>query len=899
MKHPQTTKTRAWKKLINETADKEYKKALQLNKLCGAVENLSSDQNTQACRDLLSSKPKIPEILLLECALNACKQHNYKALQIMCEYDNETLPLKLLVKARQNNLDVETIQRLHLIMRNDRKYSLLSFIKHVKDGKDLEALLYSFDADYQFDLRDYLESVNHLVINHIQNSYLLLDASVKLAQCDDVLVPACRLDYPDIVRFIMETGHYTASTLDRAIQVTIKYDNAHVLEIFIENNAVDNRKKIFRSCCEQSAKTCIDMILKKEKNRSYLQFEKNDNVGSTLDAVIQTTLENDDSVIFELMLENKSDEDAKDIFLRCCEQSAKTCIEILLKKQYRAYLQHNIGDLLKGLCEKNSAKIIETIITTCTCIRLDKKVYQCILSAACSNNWQCIIEKLKDTYKFNGTDIVKAVKRACKNNYGHLIHCLMSGIKFTPKQRSTMIHHAVKYGLYADAATIIQHETEVEWDELRNLSIPTELTESFTNFMHKVIRSKNTHTKYWRSQYSNKKQYEYIKRVFEQFPDIGGSTQAVDMFRVICKDEYGTPECSYCLRHLLNKYTELFDNKVIMTGLRYAVENKIARTFMALTEFYVKEYNIEDIKPYVNEMFLILCTNSSFILLEHEGDKFLELITKLFNLPDDTAMECVNNNMYMNKNSHQDSDPEPWTCARLPTSHTLLLVLRHALRSITRLICSKWDIDDQTIEDIVNRRCDESDVWKILLDRFPTEITDDMKFNILFYCVTGYGRYRKIGISSLGWINISNRNDDDKIFRAVLSTDKQRTNEEVCTLLSACDEYMSRADCVTPLLKTYKNLPLRDVLRVMNHLLTDKDRPHVVYKITEVYAEYHDVYRAMINEMHSKLGFNKHAPDCHSSKSVMAEVVKKYTDIYAHNTSSSHDSMKSESVMEL
>ena len=273
-------------------------------------------------------------------------------------------------------------------------------------------------------------------------------------------------------------------------------------------------------------------------------------------------------------------------------------------------------------------------------------------------------------------------------------------------------------------------------------------------------------------------------------------------------------------------------------------------------------------------MFLIFC-NSSFTLIGHEDDKCIELIIKLFNLPDDTAMTVVND--YIMKNGYPNQ--EPWTCTWLPTASTLFLVLRRVRRSITRLICSKWGIDDNIIEDIVSRLCNESDVWKILLDRFSTEITDEMKFKILQCCVKG-------------------RHGSDKIFRAVLRTDKQRTDEDVCTLLSAYEGSVVRDDCVTPLLQTYHNLPLQDVLRVMNHLLTDKDRLEVVYKIMVVYSEYHDVYRAMIDEMQSNPGFNKHASDYHSSKSVMAEVVKKYTDIYARNTSSSHDSMKSESVME-
>ena len=123
-----------------------------------------------------------------------------------------------------------------------------------------------------------------------------------------------------------------------------------------------------------------------------------------------------------------------------------------------------------------------------------------------------------------------------------------------------------------------------------------------------------------------------------------------------------------------------------------------------------------------------------------------------------------------------------------------------------------------------------------------------------------------------------------KIFRAVLSTDKQRTHEEFCNLLLAC--YDRQPHYVTLLLQKYKNLPLQDVFRVLNHLLTDKKRPRVVYRIIDVYSEYHDIFRAMRNEIQSKPDFG----------SVVAEVVKKYTDIFAHN--SSQDSVNSDSSME-
>ena len=877
MKNPETTTTRAWKKSINETAGKEYKRALQLNKLCGSVENPNSDETIRECRALLSSSPKIPDFLLVECALYACKQQNYKILQIICE-NNETLPFKLLVNAGKDQLDIEAIRSIQLIMRDIGNYSLSLIVRNTKHGKDLETFINAFDADVQFDLKDYLNSLNYLVINHIQYAKLLLDASVKLAECDDVLVPACRLDFPEIVKFILETGNRTDSTLDGAIQVTIKYDKAHVLEILIKNKADDDMKKIFVSCCNQSAKACIDMFLKKESNMSYLQFEKSDNEDSTLDAAIQTTLENDNADVLELFIQNKSDEHTKEIFLRCCEQSAKACIEILLKKEFRAYLQHNIGNILKHLCAKNFVKIIETIITTITCIKLDKKDTKFVLLEACSKNWQCVVQKMKDIHKFTARDIVPLVKSAFDNNNRHLVHCLLAGIKFSPTQRSTMVKHALKYDLYEDAATIIQ-QADLDWFMLRDLSIPTQLTDSFKNFMHQVIASHDV-TKSIRPDYNKHEgKYTYIKRVSDKFPDIGISTQAVGMFHDICKCADASFECIDYLRHLLNNYRQLFDKELIMTGFKYAIARKEAGIFTALTEFYVKEYKAEDIKSYALMMFVNKCNTWH---MDTEVNECLEMIIKLFHLPDDKVMAGVND--YIQKR-YKNSAPEPWTCGWRPTLHTLLVVLNGEPSSIVRLICSKWEIDDQTIDGIVSGRCNESDVWKILLEKFPTEITNEMIFKILLCCVMVTGMYK-----NENKVRISN------IVRTVLSTDKQRSNEEVFTLLSAClNEHY-----VTPLLQKYQNLPLQDVLRVMNHLLTYENRPNgesAVYKIIEVYSEYHDVFRAMINEMQSKPGFDKQNFYWVSNRSVLAEVVKKFKDIYAHNTSSSQDTMLTESAM--
>ena len=854
MKHPKTTKRRAWKKSINKTADNEYKRALQLNKLSASAENTSSDDIIRECRDLLTSKPPLPDFLLLECAVHACKQQNDKILQIICE-NNESLPFKLLVNAGKEQLGIEAIRRIQLIMRDVGNHSLSLLIRNIKHGDNLETIIDTFDADFQFDLKDYLSALNYIVVNHNQNSKLFLNASIKLAQCDDVLVPACRLGYPEIVRYLMDTGYKAVSTFAMAIQITIKHDNAHVLAIFIKSKAVDDLTSLLMSCYEQSAKSCIEILLKTEEFRTKLQSEIDDTAGSSL--AIDAILKRDNADVLELFLENKSNKATMDIFLRCCKRSSKSCIEMFLKKEFRICLQEKIGDILKYLCAKNSVKTIETIITTCTCIKLDKKDIQFVLLEACSKNWQCVVQTMKEKYRFTGTDIVPSVICAYDNNNQHLVHCLSTGIQFTPKEQSTIIKHAVKYGFYEDAAiSIQQHSYEIDWNMLRNLSIPTEITKSFKNFIHKVVLSRDIRVS-WASKYLNDEKYTYIKRVFDKFPDIGIANQAVEMFLDICKCDY--EECKlYCLRHLLKKYTQLFDNKVIQIGLQYAVKGyDDIRTFTELVEFYVKENNAEDIKSHATEMFTKICDSRR---IDTEGEGCLEMIMKLFHLPDHIVIAAVDNyieNDITYRNPHLDG----WLCKSCPATRPLYVVMVGYPRFIVRLICSKWEIDDRIIEGIVSGRCNESDVWKILLDKFPTEITDLMQFKILQSCITG------------NCILDKNR----KIFRAVLSTGKHRTNEEVCSLLSLCED----PDYIKPLLQKHQNLPLHDVFSVMS-----KHRPEVMYRIIVVYSEYHDVFRTMKNEIQSKPGFDKHHLYRDSSESVMTTIVKKYSDIYAHTTSS-------------
>ena len=391
----------------------------------------------------------------------------------------------------------------------------------------------------------------------------------------------------------------------------------------------------------------------------------------------QIFIEDDNTNILESFNEHIKSIDTTALFMKCCEHSATSCVDMLINnKDSCKDLQTHIVDVLKSLWSNNLIHVIEDILTGSTYVKVSKADVMPVLLEACCKGHRSIIQKIKETYKFSGGEIVNAIKCACRNkDNGNLVQCLMVGMKFTEPQLGTIVKHLVKSQFYHYAAIIVNTK-KVDWYKLLDVPLPTEPTEPFTSFVRQVIVL------------SDPLKYMFISKVMEKFPDLDISKHAVDMFNDIRNLAYYTTETIYCLRHLLNGYPQFFNSQVIMASIDDAEErrNKL-RYFAVLNEYYVRKYNANEMTPYATKIFLNRCASGTFDIHQHE-DELLELIVKLVHLPDDTVITCVNNYI---KHKYKYSAPQPWTDTRLPTAHTLLEVMKRNLRSMVRLICSKWE----------------------------------------------------------------------------------------------------------------------------------------------------------------------------------------------------------------
>ena len=206
-------------------------------------------------------------------------------------------------------------------------------------------------------------------------------------------------------------------------------------------------------------------------------------------------------------------------------------------------------------------------------------------------------------------------------------------------------------------------------------------------------------------------------------------------------------------------------------------------------------------------------------------DECMRLITELYQLSDETLVACVNCAI---KSLCKQCDSERWTFKNQPTPTTIYTVLTGQLPYCSRVICRLWGIDEINTEKIVKRQRVIPFVWKVLFDKFQTDIDDKMVFEVLMACCRD-----KSNIFQM------------EIMNAVLNTDKQRTNEEVCELLMACENKWS----LWPLLQKYPNIPTGDVLRVCNHLLTNGDRSELAYTLLNTYAGNNKVCKTMVKEI--------------------------------------------------
>ena len=775
-----------------------HNKAITLMSLCTMRDELNG-RHISDCRELLSSEPKIPEFLVVGCAICACKQGNHEIAQLLCEY-YETLPSQILEKNGKRQLDTETIQCIHVALQLRGQNSLFVFIEHVlKNGKDLKGVLCSLEQCCQFDLNEYLEVVQYIVQEHDQYAHVILDYIETIAERADILLSACRGNFSEIVRFLLQQQEYSNST--------------------------------------------------------------------ALNDAIVFAADKDKSDIIEIICNYKSNEDIKDIFVRCCILSARLCVQRLLNKiVFHQYIECQIADILTGVCSSLSMEIIETIITS---MKMGKKTIFHVLSVACTKNWLRIVQVIKEKYSAIVSDkreVLKIVKNACASDNGHLVRHLLQGMTLTGKQWTTVVMNLVCKGHYLEAEEIMEHEN-LDWSSPQ-LSIPKNINEQSVEFACKVVLSTG----------HGKDVFQH--RIIEKFPNVVNqmvnhtlNSDNVNLVHELLQEmslsekQWATVVMTLVCRGYYQEAEHILDReKIDLSSPDLSLPNNITEQF---TEFVGRvvlsgrdnEYNflqrvVKKFPHIVNRIFLYICKDGYF---ELEDNSELIRILNLNSFTDDVVMEGVN---IIIEQEYESTDTERWTCTHQPTAHTLYEVLEGDQKFCTCLICSQWMIDDNVTEDIALGKIDKSDVWKMLLDKFQSEITDDMKFKILTLCC----KY----------------SDDNKSFKAVLNTDKQRKNDEVCTLLSACKD----DKCAIPLLQKYQNLPLQDVLRVMNHLIIDMHRLELVYKITEVYSEYHDVYRAMRDEMQLEPAFFD-ISDLYLdfSKSVVAKVVKKFIDHYARSSS--------------
>ena len=228
-----------------------HNKAITLMSLCNMRDELSG-RHISDFRELLSSEPKIPEFLVVGCAICACKQGNREIAQILCEY-YDTLPSQILEKIGKKQLDTETIQCIHVAMQLRGQNSLFVFIEHVlKNGKDLEGFLCSLEQCCQYDLKEYLEVLHFIVTEHDQYAQVILDVVETIAEQADILLAACRGNFSEIVEFLLQQQEYSNSTsLNDAITFAVDKDNSNIIEIICNYKSNEDTKEnnISRSFC--------------------------------------------------------------------------------------------------------------------------------------------------------------------------------------------------------------------------------------------------------------------------------------------------------------------------------------------------------------------------------------------------------------------------------------------------------------------------------------------------------------------------------------------------------------------------------------------------------------------------------------------------------------------------
>ena len=475
-------------------------------------------EHSYDCRTLLTTNPKIPEYLLTQCCKRACIQQNDSIVRVMCE-TNKTLPQKVLDAVGNSSLETDVITCIHRTLKSLDEYSLLILIKHAIDaGKDIQQFICALCQTCQFDRDDYLEALGYTVNNHSELFRVLLDFSNKLT-----------LDF----------------TCDDILLATCMKNNVEVV----------------RSLLQQGRNT--DLCLKD---------------------TINIMIAEDNEQIFEIFLNQKSFTDISYLFLKCCENSATACAKLILqKRELHAYLQTNINDILSKLCLSNAVEVLKDVLGH-KYIHVEKNSALQVLSQACEKNWHDIKLAIWNKFSFTGGEVVKLVKGACKTKNIQLARFLIMEtiIYLTLKQRVAVLVHVAKCGYYADASKIIEMAISTLSDaNLRNLPLPTECTQEFTDFVCKVILY---------SDYIVVEEGRFLNRILSTLPGMASS-----VLYSICKSNKNHNAVS-CLRLILCHYTGESEKEVLKTGLQLCVENVSCRAAKEIIQTYAAVHGTDEIK---------------------------------------------------------------------------------------------------------------------------------------------------------------------------------------------------------------------------------------------------------------------------------------------------------------
>ena len=354
-KNPVTTIKRLLKRAMpaNEEA---YKKAMELIKLCDD----SNRENSNDCRTLLTTNPKIPDILLIECDKRACIQQNDSIFRVMCEY-NETVPQRVLDAVGNFSPEADIIKCIHRTLKVLDQPSLLIFFNYaIGTGKDMKKFISFLCQSCQFDRDEYLQALSYTCKYHGEHFQVLVNFSNKLTldvTCDEILLAACRNKDFNVVKCVLEQGRNSDACFKDIINLTIDEDNETLFKIFCDQNAFADITYLFIKCCENSATACAKLILEKRKFHAHLQTNINIILNAACSSnslrVLQAILDH----LFIIVEKNK----ALPVLSKACEKGWDD-IKETIKKKYR-FTGGEVVKMTKDACKNNKRYLARFLAT--------------------------------------------------------------------------------------------------------------------------------------------------------------------------------------------------------------------------------------------------------------------------------------------------------------------------------------------------------------------------------------------------------------------------------------------------------------------------------------------------------------------------------------------------------